>query len=243
MTEAFDAAGSAGPLLTASEIGVKASWGHIYGPTSVTVPRGGVTVVKGSGGRGRTALLLTLCGRMRPTSGTLVSFDRTNDAKTLYKRSAIGFIEEVDGIVQTVSVRDVLTEQLRWNSPWYKWVPVATDADLERICRPTFGPQLQLPPLNSFVEELPELTAALFQIAVANMHRPELLVVGGIDKMHRHTNSQVLLNRLIELGREQTVITADVNGAPGFEDYVTIAEVSNLTDGSFADLDRVDRSA
>lgn len=55
-------------LLRAEAIGVRASWGPIYGPTDVTIREGGLTVLVGSGGRGRTALLLTLGGRMRPSS-------------------------------------------------------------------------------------------------------------------------------------------------------------------------------
>lgn len=230
------------PLVHAVGIGVAASWGHIFGPTDVSVLPGGVTVLQGSGGRGRTALLLTLSGRMKPTSGTLEAFGRTNDAHFLFRHAAMGFIEEVDGIEQTIRVRDVLTEQLRWHAPWYRWVRQATDDDLERICRPVFGDDLQLPSLRSYVEELPELTAALFRVAVANIRRPELLVVGGVDNLTRIENSNLMLDRLIELGRTQTVVTADVNGAPAHAGQVRVVAVDNLTDDEFVRLEPADRT-
>ncbi|MDY6807975.1 MAG: hypothetical protein SW127_03055 [Actinomycetota bacterium] len=200
-----------GTLLVAEDVEVRASWGHIFGPTSLRVAEGGVTVLVGSGGRGRTALLLTLAGRMKPSSGELWAFGRRNDAHHLFNQAAIADIDEVDGIEQAIRVHDVITEQIRWHAPWYKWVRQSTQDDLERICRPVFG-DLALPSMDAFVEELPELTASLFRIAVANVRRPPLLVVGGVDRLSRIDSSRLLTERLVALGHHQTVITADVNG-------------------------------
>ncbi|MCG7632279.1 MULTISPECIES: ATP-binding cassette domain-containing protein [Gordonia] len=228
-------------LLVAEEIAVRASWGPIFGPTDVAIRAGGVTVLQGSGGRGRTALLLTLAGRMAPTSGSLTAFGRTNDARKLFKNAAIADIDEVDGIDQTIRVRDVLTEQIRWQAPWFRWVGQSTADDLERLCRPVFGP-LTLPHLDAFVEELPELTAALFRIAMANLRRPPLLVTGGVDRMTRTSSAHRLLERLVDLGREQTVITADVNGVHSGVGIREVLLVDNLTDHEFVRIVSEDRN-
>ncbi|MBB4137943.1 ATP-binding cassette domain-containing protein [Gordonia humi] len=227
-------------ILQARDMQVKASWGHIYGPVDLDIRRGGVTVLVGSGGRGRTALLLTLAGRMKPTAGTLDSFGRRNSAHRLFSRSALGFVDEVDEIEQTIRVHDVLTEQLRWTAPWYKFVGQSTADDLERLCRPVFGP-LTLPTLDAYVEELPELTGALFRIAMANIRRPELLVVGGIDNLRNTASAALMLERLIDLGREQTVITADVNGVDPVDGITDVVDVPNLTDDEFVRLEHGDR--
>ncbi|WP_407316823.1 hypothetical protein UQW22_10385 [Isoptericola halotolerans] len=223
-------------LLAADEISVDASWGHIYGPVSLAVRAGGVTVLVGAGGRGRTSLLLTLAGRMKPSVGSLTAFGRTNDAHDLFRRATIANIDEVDGIEQTIRVSDVVTEQLRWAAPWYKWVPPATPDDLERICRPVFG-DYSLPTMEAMVEELPELTAALFRIAVANTRKPPLLVVGGVDNLASTAGAAKLLGRLVALGEEQTVVTADVNGADPATGIREAVEVPNLTDREFAILE------
>ncbi|MCM3897764.1 ATP-binding cassette domain-containing protein [Gordonia sputi] len=227
-------------LLRADGIGVRASWGHIFGPTDVTIRRGGVTVLVGSGGRGRTALLLTLAGRMRPSSGQLHAFGKVNNAQHLFSRSAVAWIDEVDGIQQTIRVRDVITEQIRWAAKWYKWVGRATPDDMERICRPVFGPY-SLPDIDDYVEELPELTAAMLRIAVANIRKPPLLVVGGIDRLTRIDSAQKLLDRLAALGEQQTVITADVNGTFPDAHVRDVIEVHNLTDNEFVQLETEDR--
>lgn len=232
--------GSDDVLLTASGIGVDASWGHIYGPVDLRVRRGGVTVLVGSGGRGRSALLLTLSGRMKPSTGTLTAFGQTNNAQNLFSRAGLAYFDEVDKIGQTIRVRDVLTEQLRWRARWYKFVGQGNEEDLERLCRPVFGP-LTLPSLDAFVEELPELTAALFRVAMANLHQPELLVVGGIDKLTRISSSHRFLDRLIDLGRHQTVITADINGVAPQTGITDVIEVDNLTDGEFVRIETEER--
>lgn len=227
-------------ILHAAGLGVDASWGHIYGPVDLQIRRGGVTVLVGSGGRGRTALLLTLAGRMKKTTGSLTAFGRTDDASHLFNNSAIAFIEEVDGIRQTIRVRDVITEHLRWRAPWYKLVGVADEGDLERMCRPTFGP-LTLPAMDAYVEELPELTAALLHVAMANLRTPRLLVVGGADKMTRDVNSHKFIERLIDLGRHRTVVTADVNGVATRDGITDVIAVENLTDDEFVRLEREDQ--
>lgn len=236
-TRAEEAASLGDVIMVAEGIEVKASWGHIYGPVDLTLRSGGVTVLIGAGGRGRTALLLTLAGRMKPSSGQLEAFGRVNDAHHLFKQAALANIDEVDGIGQTIRVHDIITEQIRWAARGARWVRQSKQADLERICAPVFG-EYTLPTMDAMVEELPELTGALLRIAVANIRKPPVLVVGGIDKLASVESSRKLLGRLVELGKDQTVITADVNGVDPNSGIREQFLVENLTNKEFAVLER-----
>ncbi len=151
-------------ILRAEGIVVRASWGHIFGPPlDLTIETGGVTLLSAPDSRARTALLLALCGRMQLSAGTLTAFGGAiRNPHALFKKSAVALIPEIDYVEQAITVQDVVTDQLRWNAPWYQLVPRASDDDIERVCRPVFGVH-PVPKSTAFVEELPELDNALLR--------------------------------------------------------------------------------
>lgn len=203
------------PAVHARAIEMRGPWGPVYGPIDLNIDTGGVTVLICPAGSGRTALLMTLAGRMRPIKGELSVFGlrRTRD---IFAASALAGFDELDPVSESVTVRDLITEQLRWDAPWYRLVRRADTGDLERVCAAVFG-DLPPPPLTEYVEELTELDRLLLRIALANTSRPPLLVVGSLDYVTSDLNRDVLIERLIDLGRTQTVVTATVNGVSGHE--------------------------
>ena len=68
-----------------------------------------------------------------------------------------------------------------------------------------FG-DLPLPPLSEYVDELSELDRLLLRVALANTARPPLLVVGDIEQVTSDRSRDLLVARLIELGREDDAI-------------------------------------
>jgi hypothetical protein len=106
------------------------------------------------------------------------------------------------------------------------------------VCAPVFG-ELPLPPLSEYVEELTELDRLLLRIALANISRPPLLVIGSLDYVTSDHNRDLLIERLIDLGRTQTVVTATVNGVTGHEVHAQLpvantarAELAGLSNGA-----------
>lgn len=223
------------PAVIARGIRMRGPWGPVYGPVDLDIEAGGVTVLVCPAGSGRTALLLTIAGRMSPVAGELTVFGR-HGAKSIFANSALAGIDELDTVSESVTVRDLITEQLRWDARWYRLIRRADQAALERVCGPVFG-DLPLPPLGEYVEELTELDGLLLRIALANTHRPELLVVGNLDYVTSDRNRALLVERLIALGQSQTVVTATVNGLPGHEvrqlpvDNVARAELASEQEG------------
>ncbi|ULP39700.1 hypothetical protein MJO55_22735 [Mycolicibacterium rufum] len=204
---------------------MRGPWGPVYGPVDLEVAAGGVTVLVCPAGSGRTALTMTLAGRMRPKSGTLSVFGLTR-VQDIFAAAALAGIDELDTVAESVTVRDLITEQLRWDAEWYKLIRRADEADLVRVCGPVFG-ELPLPPLSEYVEELTELDGLLLRIALANTGRPPLLVVGNLEQVTSDRNRDLLIGRLVDLGHTQTVLTASVNGVTGHPvRQVPVANVS-----------------
>lgn len=59
------------PYISARGLGLRTYAGYVYRDVDVDVHKSEVTAVRGRNGSGKTALLLTLAGRMKPTAGTL----------------------------------------------------------------------------------------------------------------------------------------------------------------------------
>ncbi|WP_051198354.1 hypothetical protein [Gordonia shandongensis] len=207
-------------------------WGPVYGPLDLDIPAGGLTILRAEAGPGRTALQMTLAGRMKPASGTLDVFGRTT-AKSIFRNASLAAIAALDDVYASVRVVDLLTEQLRWDAPWYRLIGKAGRDDLERICRPVFG-DLPLPALDAYIEEISELDDLLLRVALANTRLRPLLVVGNIDQVTSDANHGVLVRRLAELGNRQTVVTTTVNPVdPGLGQRAVI-EVPSMLDGDGA---------
>lgn len=201
------------PAITARAIAMHGPWGPVYGPIDLDIDEGGVTVLVAAAGTGRTALLMTLAGRMRTARGQLAVFGRTR-APDIFRSAALAGIDELDTVSESVTVRDLVTEQCRWDAPWYSLVARADEGTLAALCAPVFG-DLPLPSLTSYFDGLTELDQILLRIALANTGSPPLLVVGNLDYLTDDRNRDILLGRLIALGEKQTVVTATVNGVPG----------------------------
>ncbi|GAA4475486.1 ATP-binding cassette domain-containing protein [Rhodococcus olei] len=202
-----------GSLVSARAIELDGPWGHVFGPLDLDIDEGGVTVLAAQAGAARTALLMALCGRMRLSGGSLTVLGHTDRPATVFAQSAISCLNELDDVSPSVTVRDLVTEQLRWESPWYKMVSRVHEDGVARMCGEVFG-DVPLPALNAFVDDLPELQQLLLRIAVANTRRPPLLVVGRLDRIADDDERHTLLERLVALGERQSVITADVNPLP-----------------------------
>jgi ABC-type multidrug transport system ATPase subunit len=223
---------AAPPAITARGIRVSGPWGPVYGPVDLEVPDGGVTVLICPPGTGRTALLMTLAGRMSPNDGTLTVLG-ANRARDVFKVAALAGVDEIDTVPESVTVRDLLTEQLRWNAAWYALIRRADDSNLSRVCAPVFG-DLPLPHLDQFVEQLGELDAILLRIALADTTTPRLLVVGSLDSVADDRERALLLDRLVHLGTRQTIVTSSSNPLPDDSPCQQIS-VANTTAAELAD--------
>lgn len=188
------------------------SLGPVFGPVDLRIPFGGLAVIQGFAGSGRTSLLLTLSGRMKPSSGTLRVLGRTAPAG-IRAVSAIAGFQGIDNISESVTVRDLITEQIRWDATWYLLIRRAGQRELEQVCAPVFGDR-PLPHLTDYVSDLGELDNLLLRIAVANTRTPPLLLVDDLEQVRDEYDRARLVEHLAMLGARQTVIASAVNPLP-----------------------------
>lgn len=186
--------------------------GPAFGPVDLTVPAGGLHVLEGAPGSGRTSLLLALAGRFAPVTGELTVYGRSG-AAAIRQISAIAGFADIDEVDDGVRVRAVLAEQLAWQTPWYRRAPKPDAAHLAAVCGPVFG-DAPLPDLGTRVGDLPELDRMLLRIALALTDDPQLLIIDDLEQVRSRPDQRVLAARLIELGRARTIIATVINPLP-----------------------------
>lgn len=200
---------TAGTLASARGIELNGPWGKVFGPLDLDLEPG-VTILNAPPGAARTALMMALCGRMKLNAGSLTVLGHRDDPRAVFAESAIACFDELDGVHPSVTVQDLVTEQIRWESPWYRWVPKAGTEEVRAMCGYLFD-DLPLPPIDAFIADLPTLEQMLIRIAIANTARPPLLVVGRLDLVAEDSQRDHLMGQLLKLGQSQSVLTADVN--------------------------------
>lgn len=204
--------------VTAQGITLEGSEGLVYGPLDFQIPATGLVVLSGRGGSGRTALALTLSGRMKPSGGKLTVLGETKPTKIRLK-VAIAGVEAIDQLDRDVRVKTVLNEHRAWSSLWIVWRPQVDQTYYENLCQPVFGDR-RLPPLSAYISEIPALDRILLRIALA-LHpahgRPiEMLVMDDLEQVHEDSDRQQLIDTLSRLATTMPVVVNAVNPLPDF---------------------------
>ncbi|RLP75355.1 AAA family ATPase [Mycetocola tolaasinivorans] len=183
-------------LLSARDLALTAARGTVYGPLNISLdaPFG---VVTGSRGSGKTCLLLTAAGRMKPTNGE-ITVRGARGPRALRAQSAIAGFDGIDTLEEAVTVGDAVTERARWNAPWYARVRRADDVAVVRALAPAFG-TLPVPAAKTMIWDLDEDTKLMLRIGLALMDAPSVLIVDGVDHVHDLRAQAAVLTRLGEL--------------------------------------------
>lgn len=186
--------------------------GVVYGPIDLTIEPGTLTVLQAPQGGGRSSLLLTLAGRMRPDASSRLTVlgERLPDrSRQVQRRSAIAGFTGIDELDDSVTVADAVRERLSWMSPWYRRVPTADQQVVDTMVAPVFGPRPH-PRASTVIWDLDEVDAMLLRIALAYSGRPELLVVDDIDQVHDDRRRQTLWSSLERIAATGTTVVAAV---------------------------------
>lgn len=186
--------GGAGAAVTARGLGVKGSHGWAYRDVGVTADPGALIAVEGPSGSGRTCLLLTLTGRMRPTSGeaTVGGFRVPRQMRRIRRISALAHVPGVNELDPALTVAEHLRErallQRRFgDSPRGLLRPRRERAAASRaaidaaLTAAGLDPQTLPKGARTAVRDLERLEALRLSVALALIARPRLLAVDDTD--------------------------------------------------------------
>lgn len=148
--------------------------GPVYTGVDFTARPGTLTVFQADSGGGRSALLLTLTGRMRPTGGTLHvdGYTLPRQARKVRRISSLGLMDDVNALDERLRVGEHLSEaRLLRTRPAARSVTdeamaAAGLADLDR---------------RTMVKGLSMLERRRLGVALALATEPRLLVVDNVD--------------------------------------------------------------
>ncbi|MFI0819209.1 ATP-binding cassette domain-containing protein [Streptomyces sp. NPDC021098] len=189
-----DAGPAAGAAVTARGLGVKGSHGWAYRDAVVTADPGALIAVEGPSGSGRTCLLLTLTGRMRPTTGEAAvgGFRVPQQMRRIRRISALAHVPGVSELEPALTVAEHLRErallQRRFgDSPRGLLRPrreraAASRAAIEAaLAAAGLDPDALPKGARTAVRDLERLEALRLSVALALISRPRLLAVDDTD--------------------------------------------------------------
>ncbi|MFB4313233.1 ATP-binding cassette domain-containing protein [Actinomadura sp. 21ATH] len=197
--------------------------GWVYRDVDLDVPAGGLAAVHGIGGSGRTALLLTLGGRMKATSGTgSVGPHPLTDLRAVQRVAALGLFAEVNELDPALTVREHVGEALDLNEGLRgRW-----RGRRGRIRAALDRAGLEIDP-DLLARDLDPDEARLLGAALALTGDPGLLLLDDVDHGLRHDRQRALWRCLHAIARSGVTVIAscdDPAPAEGLARFVALEE-------------------
>lgn len=186
--------------IAASGLGLFTSSGWVYRDVDLDVPPGSVALVSGPAGCGKTALLLTLATRMRPSAGALRLGDCDAAAQPQRARRLVGLGETagVNELDATLTVGDQVKAELALHGKRRSRADVAlalAPVGLELDARVKVG-------------DLHAADRLLLGVALALIGRPPVLVVDDVHEDLTPADHEIALARLRELASGGLTVVA-----------------------------------
>jgi ABC-type multidrug transport system ATPase subunit len=174
MREAISMRRATGARVHAEDLALGTREGTVYSGVGFTARPGTLTVFQAGSGGGRSALLLTLTGRMKPSSGALHvdGFPLPRQARKVRRISALGLMEGVNDLDDRLRVGEHLTEGLLLRTR-----PAARGTADEAMAAADLADLDRSTP----VRELSMLERRRFGAALALVGEPRLLAVDDAD--------------------------------------------------------------
>jgi ABC-type multidrug transport system ATPase subunit len=182
------------PIIIAEDLGLHSLQGHAYQHMNMTIPRGKVTALCGENGSGKTALLLTLTGRMVSNEGSLTidGFTLPKQRNKMRHMAGIAFFERVNEVQPSLTVQALIAAELElygMKSNHAHTVEYLNDWDL-------------LDNAKTKAEKLTAEEHVRFGIALGMVSNPSLLAVDDIESALTQHQGRKLMHYLCTLAAD-----------------------------------------
>lgn len=180
--------------------------GEVFDDIDLEIPEGGLAIVRGPAGSGKTSFLLSLAGRMRVSAGEgrLGDLDIRKRARAVRGLVAVGHVEGLTDLENDFTVAQHVAERQIMLQPWYKpWVSKSSLREIIGLFRETLQsatdfideqPEGTFSTTDAqradflidddgevFVSELSELQKFFLEFGLACLSRPPVVVIDNID--------------------------------------------------------------
>ncbi|MFE1100906.1 ATP-binding cassette domain-containing protein [Nocardiopsis alba] len=190
-----------GARVHAEDVTLTTREGPVYTGIDFTARPGTLTVFQADSGGGRSALLLTLTGRMRPSRGTLHvdGFSLPKQARKVRRISSLGLMNDVNDLDERLRVREHLSEArlLRLRPSARSVADEAMEAvglaDLDR---------------KTLTKELPLPERRRLGMALGLIYEPRLLAVDDVDGGLSSEHQAEMWRTLKDLSEEGLTVIA-----------------------------------
>jgi ABC-type multidrug transport system ATPase subunit len=198
---------AAGAAVRADRLSLRGPRGWVYRDVSFDVAHAGLVALEGAHGAGRTSLLLTLAGRMRPTSGSarVDGLDIPRRMRAVQRIAALGLVPGVNDLEPGLTVAEQFRERelLHLRLRPHPAVPTALEAWLETDSA-------------TLVRDLDGRRRHLLGAAMAMVGSPRVILVDDVDAGLSRAGQALLWADLAAVAdRGITVIATCADAEPG----------------------------
>lgn len=162
------------PFIEARDLKMRTVLGSPYQNVNLSVPRDTFALICGEHGSGKTALLLTLAGRMSPNSGMLTvgGYEFPRERKQVANIAGLGLFHGVNDLEENLPCLSLLRAELELYGK-----PSRKQAAIDYLNKWNL-PHIQ----NMLVRDISQVDLACFGIALGMAKDPQLLVVDDLEE-------------------------------------------------------------
>ncbi len=176
------------PIIEAKALEAEGAQGHIFGPLDLMLHPNQVCLVRGSKGSGKSALLMALSARFRPTRGTLkiCDIDAIREPRKAMKLTGVAQLGSYVVPEDRLTLAESIAERC-----FLDGVSLAQGerrvAEIEELCGFRIDKAVEL-------EQLSDVERAAASVALVMLRPAKIIVIDGADLLVPHAQQRTLLD-------------------------------------------------